>query len=130
MSETLIPLAYREITSFSIETTAFMFGYGYRLKLAVTVTWNGNDRFSMFGPDFLRITAIPRVVGVISCHRILFIPQIGIHFAFKHFSNTWACNCFRNLLTLASVLNWLRNSLLNTYYLILFLHNLFHSVNV
>ena len=30
------------------------------------------------------------------------------------FSNTWACNCFRNLLTSASVLNWLRNSFLNT----------------
>ena len=35
-----------------------MFGHGYRLKLAVTVTWNGNDGLSMFGLDFLRITAV------------------------------------------------------------------------
>ena len=61
-----------------------MFGDCYRFKLAVTVTRNGNDRFSMFGLDFLRITAIAGVAGVISCHRILFIAQMGIHFAFKH----------------------------------------------
>lgn len=35
-----------------------MFGYCYRFKLAVTITWNGNDRFSVFDLDFLRITAI------------------------------------------------------------------------
>ena len=35
-----------------------MFGYCYRFKLAVTITWNGNDRFSVFGLDLLRITAI------------------------------------------------------------------------
>ena len=61
-----------------------MFGHCYRLKLAVTVTRNGNDRFSMFGLDFLRITAIPGVASVVSCLRILFITQMGIHFAFKH----------------------------------------------
>ena len=42
-----------------------MFGHRYRLKLAVTVTWDGNDRLSMFGLDFLRITAITGVAGVI-----------------------------------------------------------------
>ena len=42
-----------------------MFGHCYRLKLAVTVTWNRNDRLSMFGLDFLRITAIPGVAGIV-----------------------------------------------------------------
>ena len=37
----------------------------------------------MFGLDFLRITAIPGVASVLSCRRILFILQMGIHFAFK-----------------------------------------------
>ena len=61
-----------------------MFWHCYRLKLAVMVTWNRNGRRSMFGLDFLRITAIPGVAGVISCHIILFITQMGIHFTFKH----------------------------------------------
>ena len=61
-----------------------MFGDCYRFKLAVTVTRNGNDRFSTFGLDFLRITAIPGVASVVSCLRILFITQMGIHCAFKH----------------------------------------------
>ena len=61
-----------------------MFRHCYRLKLAVTVTWNRNDRLSMFGLDFLRITAISGVASVISYHRILFISQMGIHFTFKH----------------------------------------------
>ena len=61
-----------------------MFGYCYRFKLAVTVTRNENDRFSMFGLDFLRITAVSRITSVLSCHRILFITQMGIHFVFKH----------------------------------------------
>ena len=54
MSETLIPLAYRKITSFSIyrKSTAFMFGHCYWLKRPVTVTWNRNDKLSMFGLDF------------------------------------------------------------------------------
>ena len=61
-----------------------MFGDCYRFKLAVTVTRNGNDRFSTFGLDFLRITAISGVASVISYHGILFITQMGIHCAFKH----------------------------------------------
>ena len=46
-----------------------MFRHCYRLKLAVTVTWNRNDRLSMFGLDFLRITAISGVASVISAQR-------------------------------------------------------------
>ena len=42
----------------SLYATAFMFGHCYRLKLALTVTWNRNDRLSMFGLDFLRIAAV------------------------------------------------------------------------
>ena len=61
-----------------------MFGHCYRLKLAVTVTGNGYNRFPMFSLDFFRITAIPGVAGVVPCHSILFIAQMGIHFAFKH----------------------------------------------
>ena len=61
-----------------------MFGNCYRFKLPVAVTRNGEDRFSMSGPDFLRITAIPGVAGVVSCHRILLITQMGILLTFKH----------------------------------------------
>lgn len=74
-----------------------MFGHRYRLKLAVTVTWDGNDRLSMFGLDFLRITAITGVAGVISCHRILFIAQMDIHFAFKHLFQHLGMQLFQEL---------------------------------
>ena len=66
------------------KSTAFMFRHGYRLKLAVTVTWNGNDRFSMFGLDSLRIAAVALISTVITSYGVLFIPQMDIHFAFKH----------------------------------------------
>ncbi len=35
-----------------------MFWHGYRLKLTVTVLWNGNDGLPMFGLDFFRIATI------------------------------------------------------------------------
>ena len=91
-----------------------MFGHCYWLKLAVTVTWNRNDRLSMFGLDFLRITAIPGVAGIVPCYRILFIAQMGIHFAFKHLLQHLGMQLFQKLAHIPSVLNWLRNSLLNT----------------
>ncbi len=74
-----------------------MFWHCYRLKLAVTVTWDGNDKLSMFGLDFLRITAIMGVAGVISCHRILFIAHLGIHFAFKHLLQHLGMQLFQEL---------------------------------
>ena len=74
-----------------------MFRHCYRLKLAVTVTWNRNDRLSMFGLDFLRITAIPGVAGIVPCHRILFIAQMGIHFAFKHLLQHLGMQLFQKL---------------------------------
>ena len=79
------------------KSMTFMFGDCYRFKLAVTVTRNGNDRFSMFGLDFLRITSITGVTGVISCHRILFMPQMGIHFAFKHLLQHLGMQLFQKL---------------------------------
>ena len=91
-----------------------MFGHCYRLKLAVTVTWNRNDRLSMFGLDFLRITAIPGVASIVPCHRILFIAQMGIHFAFKHLLQHLGMQLFQKLAHISSVLNWLRNFLLST----------------
>ena len=79
------------------KSMTFMFGDCYRFKLAVTVTRNGNDRFSMFGLDFLRITAIPGVAGIVPCHRILFIAQMGIHFAFKHLLQHLGMQLFQKL---------------------------------
>ena len=35
---------------------------------------NGDDRFSMSCMNLFRITAIPRVAGVVSCHGIFLIP--------------------------------------------------------
>ena len=61
-----------------------MLGDCYRFKLPVAVTRNGDDRLSMSGLNFLRITAIPGVAGVVPCHRILLITQMGIHLTFKH----------------------------------------------
>ena len=51
----------------------------------------------MFGLDFLRITAIPGVTGIVSCHRILFIAQMGIHFAFKHLLQHLGMQLFQKL---------------------------------
>ena len=36
-----------------------MFGHCYWLKLAVTVTWDGNDCLSMSCLNFLQIATIP-----------------------------------------------------------------------
>ena len=87
-----------------------MLGDCYRFKLPVAVTRNGDDRLSMSGLNFLRITAIPGVAGIVPCRRVLFIAKWASISPSSIFSSTWACNCFRNLLTSASVLNWLRNS--------------------
>lgn len=62
---------------------AFMFGNRYKIKLTVTVTRNMNDCFSVFYLIFL-ITTITGITAVITCHRILLIPQMGIHFTFKY----------------------------------------------
>ena len=35
-----------------------MYGHCYRFKLPVAVTRYGNDSLSMFGLDYLRITAV------------------------------------------------------------------------
>lgn len=51
----------------------------------------------MFGLDFLRITAIPGVAGIVPCHRILFIAQTGIHFAFKHLLQHLGMQLFQKL---------------------------------
>lgn len=47
-------------------------------------------------------------------HRMVIGCIIDILHIRSKLSSTWACNCFKNLLTSDSVLNWLRNSLLNT----------------
>ena len=47
-------------------------------------------------------------------HRMVIGCIIDILHVRSKLSSTWACNCFKNLLTSDSVLNWLRNSLLNT----------------
>ena len=74
-----------------------MFWNCYRFKLAVTVTRNGDDRLSMFGLDFLRITAISGIAGVISCHRILLIAQMDIHSPLKHFLQYLGMQLFKKL---------------------------------
>ena len=51
----------------------------------------------MFGLNFLRITAIPGVAGIIFFHRILFIVLMGIHFAFKHLLQHLSMQLFQKL---------------------------------
>ena len=45
-------------------------------QLLINENINGDDRLSMSGLNFLRITAIPGVAGVVPCHGILLIPQM------------------------------------------------------
>ena len=65
--------------------TTLVFGNNYGLEFTVTVMENRNDRLSMFSLDFLRITTIPGIAGIVPCHRILLITQMRIHLTFKHF---------------------------------------------
>ena len=59
MSDTLIPLAYREITSFSMEKpTTLVFGNNYGLEFTATVMENRYDRFTVFSLDFLGVAAV------------------------------------------------------------------------
>ena len=74
-----------------------MFWNCYRFKLAVTVTGNGDDRLSMVGLDFLRITAISGIAGVIIGHGILFISPMGIHFTLEHFLQYLGMQLFKKL---------------------------------
>lgn len=68
-------------------------------QLAVTVTGNGNGSFFMFGLNFLRITAITGITNVFLATEFFSQPKWASILPSSIFSNTWACSCFRKLLT-------------------------------
>lgn len=84
MSDTLIPLAYREI-SFLWKPTTLVFGNNYGLEFTVTVMENRYDRFTVFSLDFLGVAAVRGITAVMTGNRILLITQMHIHLTFKHF---------------------------------------------
>mgnify|MGYP007043016709 CR=1 FL=1 len=84
------PRVYRKSTAFTLWNC-------YRIKLAVAVTWNGDNRLSIFGLDFPRITAIPGITDIVFRCRMLLIAQMGIHFNLKHFFQYLGMQLFQKL---------------------------------
>lgn len=69
-----------------------MFGNNYGLELTVTITGNRYDRFTVFGLDFLGVTAVTGITAIITGNRILRHYKIycvnvnyGIQYEFRSF---------------------------------------------